>query len=626
MSDIIQLLPDHVANQIAAGEVVQRPASVVKELLENAIDANATSITLILKEAGKNLIQVIDNGIGMSETDARMCFERHATSKIKEATDLFNLNTKGFRGEAMASIAAIAQVDLKTKKEDADLGTQIKIEGSKIISQEVTSTTTGTNTCVKNLFFNIPARRNFLKSDAVETRHIIDEFQRVALVHPEVSFKLNHNNSEVFNLPAGNLRQRIVGIFGSKTNEKLIPIQEETDIVQLKGFIIKPEFSKKKRGEQFFFVNDRFIKSPYLHHAINAAYDGLLEQGTHASYFLYMNVPNSTIDINIHPTKTEVKFDNEKVLYEIIKATVKHGLGQFNISAALDFSKDQSMETPYEYKDKIVSAPKIEVDPNFNPFKTQFNSSNSYNPSLKGTDSNSKSSYSPPVKREKKTENWDSLYNGIDSAVNQIPSKKELSPELFESKTNSTARESFQIYNKYIISNMLSGMVMIHQNLAHQRVLYENFLENITVKEAASQQLLFPITINFGKQEIEILKNLKDELESTGFLFDKIEEDGLVVKGIPASISESKISIVFDQLLEDFQQEVPETNFSQLDTIAKSLAKTLAIKSGAKLSTIEQENLINELFSCKDPKISPLGKKIFIKLNSKKLDAIFNAE
>ena len=343
MSDIIQLLPDHVANQIAAGEVVQRPASVVKELLENSIDAAATSIQLILRDAGKTLIQVIDNGKGMSTTDARLSFERHATSKIKVAEDLFNLHTKGFRGEAMASIAAIAHVEMKTKQVSQELGTHIKIQGSKVSYQEVTATPTGTNIAVKNLFYNIPARRNFLKSDTIETRHIIDEFQRVSLSHPEISFSLYHNDNEIYNLKNNNLRKRIVAVFGVKMNEKLVPVLEATEMISMEGFVAKPNFSKKKRGEQFFFVNNRFVKSPYLNHAVVAAFDGLLEQGSHPSYFLYLTVPTKSIDINIHPTKTEIKFDDEKAIYAILRATIKHSLGQYNIAPVLDFNRDGSI-------------------------------------------------------------------------------------------------------------------------------------------------------------------------------------------------------------------------------------------------------------------------------------------
>lgn len=624
MSDIIQLLPDHVANQIAAGEVVQRPASVVKELLENAIDAGAKNIHLILKDAGKTLIQVIDDGTGMSETDARLCFERHATSKIKEAEDLFNLSTKGFRGEAMASIAAIAQIEMKTKKTDQELGTCIVIEGSKITNQEIVPTPVGTNTAVKNLFFNIPARRNFLKSDAVETRHIIDEFQRVALVHYDVHFILNHNNSEIFNLPAGNLKQRVVNIFGGKTNERIIPIDEDTDVLNLSGFILKPEFAKKKRGEQFFFVNDRFIKSPYLHHAVNAAFDGLTERGTHPGYFLYLKVPTNTIDINIHPTKTEVKFDNEKVLYEILRAAVKHSLGQFNMMPALDFTKDKNLETPYNYKDKPISAPKIKVDPDFNPFKTKSNFNPFQEKETTAIKSYTSSDKSFPSKKEKGS--WETLYNGLESIANTPVVENELNPQLFETKETKLVKDTFQIQNKYILCNLNTGTYLVHQHLAHQRVLYENFLSNITVKEASSQQLLFPISISYSKQELHILQNIKEELESTGFMFEDLSKDHVIVSGIPTTISESQISMVFEQLIEDFQEDIQENSFSQLDMIAKSLAKTLAIKTGTKLTDIEQESLIQDLFDCKEANISPFRKKIYTTVTSKKLDIIFNTD
>jgi DNA mismatch repair protein MutL len=368
MSDIIHLLPDHVANQIAAGEVVQRPASVVKELLENAIDAKATIIKLLVKEAGKTAIQIIDNGNGMSITDARLSFERHATSKINSADDLFKLQTKGFRGEALASIAAIAHVDLRTKQESDEVGTLIVIEGSKVIKQEPVATPTGTSISVKNLFYNIPARRNFLKSDTVETRHIVNEMQRVALAHPEITFYMYHNDNEVYHLPKSNLKQRIIAVFGKKTNEKLVPITEKTAIVTINGFVAKPEFAKKSRGEQFFFVNNRFIKTAYLNHAVKVAFEGLIANNQHPSYFLFLKVPTESVDINIHPTKTEVKFDNEKDLYAIIRATVKHSLGQYNVAPVLDFNRDSSMDVPYSFKTKKQTEPGIKVDRNFNPF------------------------------------------------------------------------------------------------------------------------------------------------------------------------------------------------------------------------------------------------------------------
>lgn len=622
MSDIIQLLPDHVANQIAAGEVVQRPASVVKELLENAIDAGASNIKLIIKDAGKTLIQVIDNGNGMSITDARLCFERHATSKIKNAQDLFNLNTKGFRGEAMASIAAIAHVELKTKQENQDIGTCLKIEGSKITSQEPDCPSKGTSVAVKNLFYNIPARRNFLKSDTIETRHIVNEFQRVALAHNDISFSMSHNKSEVYNLKSGNLKQRIVGVFGGKTNEKLVPINEDTDVIRIEGFVAKPEFAKKKRGEQFFFVNDRFIKSSYLHHAVSSAFDGLLGNGYHPSYFLYLSVPPESIDINIHPTKTEIKFDNEKILYAIIRATVKHGLGQYNVSPVLDFNRDASMDTPYALDGKEYSSePQIAIDPNFNPFKTETTGASS-NTTIKthtSTNSNFTTKSNLPE--------WETLYTGVQNDTFEMqsePFQSELGLDLQEE--DKATGKTFQIHKKYLLSTIKSGVVLIHQNLAHQRILYEEFLENITVKEAASQQLLFPVEISFSKEEIEVLRGLKLDLENTGFLFDKITDDSIIVKGIPTSITESQITIIIEQLLDDIREEVPESSFSQLDIISKSLSKSLAIKTGSKLSEKEQESLVFNLFACKEPSVSPYGRKVFETLTIGELDKVFNAK
>ncbi|QNM86185.1 DNA mismatch repair endonuclease MutL [Polaribacter pectinis] len=604
MSDIIQLLPDHVANQIAAGEVVQRPASVVKELLENAIDAGATNIKLLLKDAGKTLIQVIDDGKGMSTTDARMSFERHATSKIQKAEDLFNLCTKGFRGEALASIAAIAHVELKTKQENEELGTCIKIEGSKIVSQDFISTGKGTSLAVKNLFYNIPARRNFLKSDTVETRHIIDEFQRVALAHPAISFLLHHNNNEVYHLKSSNLRQRIVAVFGSKMNEKLVPIDEKTDIVNIQGFVAKPEFSKRKRGEQFFFVNDRFIKSSYLNHAVVNAFDGLLEQGAHPSYFLYLTVPTSTIDINIHPTKTEIKFDNEKALYAMLRATVKHSLGQYNVAPVLDFNRDANLDTPYHFKSnsKTASVPKISVDPDFNPFKEVEQKEINF-----------------PFKREKNTQSWESLYTSVDTIENQ-PNET-----LFDHQQEEKTQKTFQIQRKYVMSLIKSGVVLINQSLAHQRVLYEQFLESITVKEANSQQLLFPVKISFSSAEIEMIYTIKSELENAGFSFDEFTKDSVTIKGIPVSVTESKITIILEELLNDINLEVPDASFSHFDVMAKSFAKTLSIKTGTLLSEKEQESLVNNLFSCKEPTVSPFGKATFKTLTLNQIDNLFNS-
>ncbi|NOR29114.1 MAG: DNA mismatch repair endonuclease MutL [Lutibacter sp.] len=603
MPDIIQLLPDHVANQIAAGEVVQRPASVVKELLENAIDAEATNIKLIIKEAGKILIQVIDNGKGMSQTDARLSFERHATSKIKKAEDLFNLHTKGFRGEALASIAAIAHIDLKSKQENQELGTQIKIEGSVISSQENVSTPKGTSVAVKNLFYNIPARRNFLKSNTIETRHIINEFQRIALAHPTISFSFFHNENEVYNLSTGNFRQRIVAIFGKKTNEKLVPINEVTDVLEINGFVTKPEFAKKKRGEQFFFVNDRFIKNAYLNHAVSGAFESLLSGGYFPTYFLYLTVPTKSIDINIHPTKTEIKFDDEKTLYAILRSTIKHSLGQYNVAPVLDFERSASFDTPYDFKNKTSETPKVTVNPDFNPFKSDIQKSNQFS------------------HKSEKMPKWDSLYTGID--VQNIEVKSETVNSSLFSETSQNSK-TYQVHKKYIVSSIKSGVVYINQHLAHQRILYEEFLENITVKEAMSQQLLFPLEIAFNKSDIVLIREIKEDLESVGFLFDKILDDSIIVNGIPVTITESQITIIIEQLLEDIKNDIPNASFSQLDVMSKSLAKSLAIKTGTKLDLKEQEDIVNKLFICKQPDVSPFGKTTFVTINIDEIDKRFN--
>lgn len=619
MADIIQLLPDHVANQIAAGEVVQRPASVVKELLENAIDAGATHIKLILKDAGKTLIQVIDNGKGMSVTDARLSFERHATSKIKSADDLFQLNTKGFRGEALASIAAIAHVELKTKQEQDEVGTCIVIEGSEVQSQDVVVTPKGTSLSVKNLFFNIPARRNFLKSNPVETRHIIDEFHRVALAHPSIGFVMYHNGSEVFNLPVSNYRQRIVNIFGAKTNEKLVPVEEDTEVLKISGFVGKPEFAKKTRGEQFFFVNDRFIKSAYLNHAIGSAFDGLLKDGAHASYFLNLTVNPQTIDINIHPTKTEIKFDDEHTLYAILRSAVKHSLGQFNIAPVLDFERDANLDTPYSYQQK--GTPSVTVDSNFNPFAEEKTVSNT-----SSTVSSSNTSF-----KKTPAANWESLYVGLESKGNNIQQdfsevhfeSEQQNASIFEDKKIEQKQSTYQFHNKYVVSTIKSGLLLIDQNRAHQRVLYEDFLKHITVKEGMSQQLLFPLELHFSPQEIEIIKQLQSDLEHTGFVFQKIEKEHVEITGVPVMVPESEVSIILEQLISDVENEVPDSNFSATDLLAKSMAKSLAIKTGQSLTAVEQEHLVNSLFACKAPSVSPTNRTTFVTMTVDELDKKF---
>ena len=615
MADIIQLLPDHVANQIAAGEVVQRPASVVKELLENSIDAGASQLKLIVKDGGKTLIHVIDNGSGMSGTDARLSFERHATSKISSANDLFQIQTKGFRGEALASIAAISHVELKTKQDKEELGTSICIQGSKVISQEVVVTPTGTSVSVKNLFFNVPARRNFLKSEPVEMRHVIDEFHRVALAHPEISFSMFNNGSEIFNLPESNYRQRVVNIFGNKINERLVPVAESTEVMKISGFVCKPEYSKKTRGEQFFFVNNRFIKSAYLNHAVISAFEGLLKEGRFPSYFLYLTVDPKSIDINIHPTKTEIKFEDEHTLYAILRSSIKHSLGQFNIAPVLDFNRDINLETPYSYKNKNVETPNVEVNRNFNPFRDEIRS--------KGLTGRYK---------KESAQSWESLYVGLESKANNNEAdftsvqfeSEEITPAMFDENDSLQDNHStFQLHKKYIISTIKSGILIIDQNKAHQRILYEDFLKNFTLKEAISQQLLFPLKLHFSVPEIEVVKQLKEQLESSGFIISELEQDILEITGVPIVVAESEVSIIIEQLISDYQNEVPESNLSLTDLLAKSMAKSLAIKTGQGLTRQEQEHLVNSLFACKEPNVTPSNKPIFITMSMEEFDKRF---
>ncbi len=594
MADIIQLLPDNVANQIAAGEVVQRPASAVKELIENAIDAGASHISLIIKDAGKTLIQVVDDGKGMSPTDARLCFERHATSKIKNANDLFNLNTKGFRGEALASIAAIAHVTLKTKQANEELGTRIIIKGNEVVEQEPNSMNNGTTILVKNLFYNIPARRNFLKSDTVELRHIIDEFHRVVLAHQDIQFEFHHNGSELFLLKASNLKQRIVNVFGAKINEKLVPITENTELVKINGFIGKPNFAKKKRGEQFFFVNNRFIKNSYLHHAIMNAYEGLLQTKAIPSYFLFLEVDPQTIDINIHPTKTEIKFEDEHSIYAILRAAIKHSLGQYSVLPSLDFDKDPSLDLPYEYTKKDIATPTISVDRNFNPFD---------NDSAVKTN---KASFKPQFQAPKAA-SWEALYNPSES---QATFEQEIQQEqLFETETQ--LAKTFQINKKYIVSPFQNGLLIIHQNRAHQRVLFERFI-NLENQNTAIQQLLFPQELHFSKPEMALLKTIVKNLEELGFEFT-LQNETMMITGVPAFLESKKVALLIQDLLADLQEEAPEKDKISHTLLAKSMAKNLAVKTGEILNSKAQENLINELFSCSEPSFSPFGKTIIHK-------------
>jgi len=610
MADLIKLLPDHVANQIAAGEVVQRPSSVVKELLENAIDAHADQITLIVKDGGKTLIQVVDNGMGMGTTDARMSFERHATSKISTADDLFNLHTKGFRGEALASIAAIAHVELHTKTSGSEVGTHLKIEGSKVVFQEVSATAKGTSLAVKHLFFNIPARRNFLKSDQVELRHIIDEFQRVALAHPKVAFQMFNNGSEYFNLPSENFRQRIVHVLGKKTNERLVPVEEGTEVVKISGFICKPEFAKKSRGEQFFFANGRFIKSPYLHHAVVAAFDGLLKNDAHPGYFLQLHVDPKSIDINIHPTKTEVKFDDEHTLYATLRSAVKHSLGQFHVAPVLDFERDANLDTPYNFKNREAEVPTVTVDADFNPFSTAHRASTANFHSGR-----------------KRVDGWQDVYdldetNGGFSRL-QVESDA-VHTDIFESVDDAvtSGHISFQLQRKYIVSTVKSGLLVIDQNRAHQRILFERFLKEITIEKGVTQQLLFPVTLPFGPKEIGILKDMTKDLSLLGFDMVFSHQGHVQVTGIPANMPETAVKEVLDAILVSSLEDLGN-GFSKAEWICKTMCSALSIKNGQLLNQEEQSTLVNDLFACKEPKLSPFQKIIYVIVETNEIENKF---
>jgi DNA mismatch repair protein MutL len=616
MSNLIKLLPDSVANQIAAGEVVQRPASAVKELIENAIDAGATSVQLIVKDAGRTLIQVIDNGCGMSETDARMCFERHATSKIKETTDLFNLRTKGFRGEAMASIAAVAQVEMRTKLVGDDVGVKINIEGSKIISQEPIQTPQGTSISVKNLFFNIPARRNFLKSNAVEMRHIVDEFERVALTHPDVEFKLISNDSEMFNLQIGSLRQRIVAVFGKNFNQKLVPLNEDTTIVNLTGFIGKPEFAKKKRGEQFFFVNKRFIKSNYLNHAIMNAYKDLIPHKSYPSYFIYMEVDPSTIDINIHPTKTEIKFEDEKSVYAIISSAIKKSIGQYQVAPSLDFEAETSFNVEPLQKGQEIKIPQIKVNPEFNPFEKEKNSGGGQQ---SGGSKISHSFKLPKRDFSQQSALTDLYMQNASVTIEDIGEDKE-QEKLIEVESQ---KKIFQIHNKYIFSQLKSGYILIDQQRAHERVLYERFLHSLSNEQNLSQQQLFPVNIEFTPGDFAIISEIWEEIKLIGFDIEQFGNNAIAVNGIPSDLKQTNIEELFEKIIEQFKNNSNELKLNIKESVARAMAKNMAVKAGKKMTSVEIETLVDQLFACETPYYSPTGKKVVVTITLDDLEKQF---
>jgi len=603
MPDIIQLLPDAVANQIAAGEVVQRPASAVKELVENALDAGANRIQLILKDAGKSLLQVIDNGCGMSMTDARMSFERHATSKIRKAEDLFAIHTMGFRGEALASIAAIAQVEQKTRRHEDELGTCIFIEGSEVLSQEACSANTGTSICVKNLFYNTPARRNFLKSNPVEMRHIIDEFQRVALSHPQVFFTLHHDGQEVYHLPPATLKQRIIHLFGSNYNERLVPVEEDTNVIKLRGFVGKPEYARKTRGEQFFFVNNRFIRDAYLNHAVLMAFKELLPEDTFPLYVLFIGIDPAKIDINVHPTKTEIKYQDEQAIYAIIRSAVKRSLGRYNITPSLDFDQDNTigqMVVPKPMEE--IVAPVISFNPDFNPFNTDRKIEREI-PFLR----NSGEHRSSPI-----PQNWDTLYaiSKKDTPLQQeIHEEKSIAAD-DQDVTKPSERQLFQVHNRFILSQIKSGFMVINQQAAHERILYERFLQQLQNHSGVSQQSLFPQSVTLNSSDFELLKELLPDIRALGFDIREFGKNTVVVEGIPADLNNVGEHELLEQLLEGYKNNQAILKLDKRDSLARSLARNAATKAGTKMSLEEMNLLIDQLFACQMPNLALNGKLV----------------
>lgn len=633
MADVIQLLPDSIANQIAAGEVIQRPASMVKELLENAIDAGSTNIKLIVKEAGKTLVQVIDNGCGMSETDARMCFERHATSKIRTSKDLFAIRTMGFRGEALASIAAIAHVEMRTRRQIDELGTRIVIEGSELKTQEACQCVTGTNLSIKNLFYNVPVRRRFLKSNTVEMRHIMDEFQRVAIANPDIFFSLHHNNSEVFHLPAGNLRQRLVGIWGTNVNKKLVPLTEETDVIKIYGYVGKPEFSKRTRGEQLFFVNNRFIKSAYLNHAVMAAYEDLLQKDTYPLYAIFIEMDPDRIDINVHPTKQEIKFDDERLVYNYLKVAVRHALGQNSITPMLDFDQEVGLSQP-----TLASS-----------YGSRLNQSQSSG----NQSSNSNNSFSTPKPADtsggrdaNNLKNWRKLYDGLEmfdddkpKGGESIEDKEEDTgsitiesawsnvPEMDDAeKSFSTNQKSpYQIHSRYIVSHIKSGYLLIDQQAAHERILFEQYLFMLKDQQAPTQKELFPKPVTVTPLQAPILREILPQINILGIDIQEKEEGLFVIHGMPAdwrgTTDEQKL---IETLLEQYESNV-DLDLGVNEKIASSMARSAAIKRGQALTIPEMKELIDQLFACETPFKSPFGRNCFITYDLDELDKLFSS-
>jgi DNA mismatch repair protein MutL len=612
MADIIQLLPDSVANQIAAGEVIQRPASVVKELVENSVDAGSTSIKVYVKDGGRNLIQVIDNGYGMSDTDARLAFERHSTSKIKDADDLFEIRTMGFRGEALASIAAVANVTLKTRQSDNDIGTLIEISGSNFVNQKQQACPCGANIIVKNLFFNVPARRKFLKSNSTELKHIINEFQKIAIAYPDIELFLSHNDSEIYNLPKSNIKQRIIHIYGKSINQNLTTINTNTSLVKLKGFIGKPEYAKKTFGEQFFFINNRFMRHPYFHRAVMNAYEKILQPDSIPSYFIFMEADPKTIDINIHPTKTEIKFEDEQAIFQIIKAAVKEALGKFSITPPIDFNAEGVIEIPPLKKDREIKTPEIPVNPEYNPFEP-----------VKDPKSYPKQKNYISEKESQLRRNWDKLYAGFTSGKDHPDSFKEDDiPEqkTLESSTLISINNIFQLKGKYILTSVKSGLMIIDQKRAHERILFEKYIRSLANNAPMTQKTLYPETVEMDAADHSVIMEILEDICAIGFDISDFGNNTIIINGCPSDIHNPNPKELIEILIEHYKSTQGDVKVNAKENIARSLAIASAINYGTPLTTEEMQVLVDQLFACEEPNYSPSGKKTMTIINMEEFE------
>jgi DNA mismatch repair protein MutL len=610
MSEVIRLLPDHIANQIAAGEVIQRPASVVKELVENAIDAGATEIEIFIKDAGKTLIQVLDDGSGMSEMDARMAFERHATSKLRTAADLFNLSTNGFRGEALASIAAISHVELKSKMDNQEWGTSVVIEGSKLVDQSPVTCKVGTSFEIKNLFFNVPARRNFLKSDGVEFKHIEDEFIRIALANPDTMMSLHHNGIRCYQVEKANLRKRIVDIFGRSYNDRLVPIEETTGIVKIVGFVGKPEFAKKSRGEQFLFVNDRFFRDSYFNHAITQAYDGLLASKTFPSYFLYFYVDPAAIDVNVHPTKTEIKFEEDKEIYAILKSSVKQGLGKFNIAPALDFDQETSFDVPYSMRNQLPVQPEIQVDTQYNPFNaTTFSRASSPSSGVRNDRSTAILSAGFGAVEPKK-EDWEGFYK-----IDQVDDKPALELEL-----HADANKQFIFQGAYLFCTTKNGLLAIHGRRAKERIVYDEIMQTFVMQPISSQQLLFPFGFELSAAEKMLWEENKVSLNRLGFAWS-LSDTGMDIEGAPAHLKDEGIQNSVQDIITSLS--VAGLDKGEVAHVLISAISKAAANQSMQWNGESANQLLNSLFQCPEHQYSPTGKVILNTLQIKDINQLF---